>query len=332
MIKTSSIKQQATHLALITGLALSVNLSQGATWQLDFSENPDGPGSRLNVRENGELLAAWSYGEGQFKPYLHAFGSEGVRLTNSGLDKDGKKAGTFGHHRGIYIGWNRIESELGRRDLWHMKGTQMEVNQFTQLVTTSEHAVTEAHIVWRAGLSSSLAEDLLIDEHRTISFSRPNGTDTQIDFSTRLKAARDLNLNGDLQHAGVHFRAENEVANRRSETAYVWSPDLEANNRGMKSSEWQWATLIFPIGDRWFRCTEMTAPSNGFSELSWRDYGRFGFFDKKELKKDETLELRFRFVISEITDADPSQSMDSLKETIRNENQKAYQEFLADLQ
>ena len=332
MITKHPFALYATQVALVFCAAFAITQGKAATWQIDFSDNPEGPGSRLNIRQEDQLLAAWSYGEGQFKPYLHVFGANNVRLTNSGLDKDGNSAGTFGHHRGIFIGWNRIESELGRRDLWHMKGTQMEIQKFTQLVTTGEHAVTQAHIHWRAGLSDSLEADLLIDELRTISISKPDAKSTQIDFASRLEAARDLQLNGDLQHAGVHFRAENEVHSRRSETAYVWSPDLEANQRGMKSDEWQWATLIFPIGDRWFRCTEMTAPSNEFSELSWRDYGRFGFFDKKELKKDETLQLRFRFLVSEITDADPSKSMEALKKTIRTESQKAYQRFLLELE
>ena len=96
-------------------------------WSIERISNPDGPGTWLQIQANQNPVAAWAFGKGQFKPYLHVFGPGGIRLTNSGLDQAGRKSGTFGHHRGIFIGWNRIQSELGTRDLWHMtKGTRME--------------------------------------------------------------------------------------------------------------------------------------------------------------------------------------------------------------
>lgn len=303
-----------------------------AQWAIQKRNNPDGPGSGLSIQNGHRTIAAWAYGEGQFKPYLHVFGPNGARLTNSGLDKAGKMAGKFGHHRGIFIGWNRIESDLGRHDLWHMKrGTSMEISEFTKLVTTGNYAVTEAHIVWSVERSDAQPNDLLIDEHRQISVSQPDALTTQIDFHSKLKAARNLKLGGDLQHAGVHFRAENEVATRPTETAYVWSPDLPAERRGVISDEWQWATLIFPIGEKWYSCTEMTNPDNNFSELSWRDYGRFGFFDKKEIEKGQTLELRFRFVITEIQGVDNPAQSDSFKASLRKQNAQSYQAFIDDL-
>ena len=75
----------------------------------------------------------------------------------------------------------------------------------------------------------------------------------------------------------------------------------------------------------------MTAPKNEFSELSWRDYGRFGFFDKKELKKGQTLELRFRFLIAEIKDVDFPSDLEDYRQSIRSANAVAYQTFLDDL-
>ena len=171
----------------------------------------------------------------------------------------------------------------------------------------------------------------MIEEHRRIRISQHDPLTTQIDFHTTLTAARDLQLSGDRQHAGVHFRAENEVAERATETAYVWSPDIPAARQGMISEEWQWASLIFPIGDRWFRSTEMTAPANNFRELSWRDYGRFGFFDKRDLKKGESIDLRFRFLVSELRGIRIPEELAKLKATTRQENESAYQAFVEEL-
>lgn len=317
----------------LTGLVIVATQSLlGDPWSLGRESNPEGPGSQLVIRNGQNRVAAWNYGEGQFKPFLHVYGENGDRLTNSGLDISGKPSGTFGHHRGIFIGWNRIESDLGRRDLWHMKGTTMEVKRFTQLVTTGHHAVTEAQIHWRAGIKPDATDDLLLDEHRRITFSHTNTQETQIDFVTHLTAARTLTLGGDLQHAGVHFRAENEVASRRDETSYLWSPNVPVNQRGMKADQWQWATLFFPIGDQFYRCTEMTAPQNELEELSWRDYGRFGFFGKKDLAAGERLELRFRFIIKAIDQAAFASDRENFQDEVRSSTEAAYQQFLEDIE
>jgi hypothetical protein len=44
----------------------------------------------------------------------------------------------------------------------------------------------------------------------------------------------------------------------------------------------------------------MNSPNNGVKELSWRDYGRFGYFLPKNLKKGDPFNLKFRFVVEEV--------------------------------
>ncbi len=330
MAHTQSLSQFVSPIALTALLAGSVLLE--AQWTLDREANPEGPGERLGIRHNGDLAAAWIFGEGQFKPYLHVYGSGDLRLTNSGMDTEGNKSGTFGHHRGIFIGWNRITSEHGRSDLWHMtKGTSMEIIRFQTLFTTDHHATTEAVIHWRAGKSADLGADLLVEEHRRITVSEIDAHTTQIDFATQLTAARDLTLGGDLQHAGVHFRASNEVAGRRKETAHFWSPAHPGTGGRIVADDWQWATQVFPVGERWFYVTEMTAPGNGFTELSRRDYGRFGFFQPKELEKDAELHLHFRFVVGEIDGLDQPHLSNDLRAQLTESNQEHYAAFVKSL-
>ena len=114
-----------------------------------------------------------------------------------------------------------------------------------------------------------------------------------------------MSLNGDLQHAGVHFRASNEVAQRKTETSYLWEPDLPAGKGRIVSDDLKWSRLLFPIGERWYAAQQINAPGNPVTELSWRDYVRFGYFFKRALKKGDKLDLRFRFVIWET--AEPAQ-------------------------
>jgi hypothetical protein len=149
-----------------------------------------------------------------------------------------------------------------------------------------------ANIVWRAGKADSAGNDLLLKEKRTLVITKPMGKYTQVDSSFQLTPARDINLAGDLQHSGVHFRAAAEVANHEKETVYVTEPD-----KVVKGGNLKWCRLAFPIGDRWYAATQLNAPSNPVEELSTRNYGRFGYFFKRSLKKDEPLNLKYRFVI-----------------------------------
>jgi hypothetical protein len=58
----------------------------------------------------------------------------------------------------------------------------------------------------------------------------------------------------------------------------------------------KWAQLTFPVGPRWYSATLLNAPDNPVEQLSWRDYGRFGFFFSRSLKKNEALTLRYRLL------------------------------------
>ena len=41
----------------------------------------------------------------------------------------------------------------------------------------------------------------------------------------------------------------------------------------------------------------MNSPKNPVEEFSTREYGRFGFFFKKDLKRDENFEVSYRFLV-----------------------------------
>lgn len=280
------------------GLLLAAALTEvRAAWTLTEGTNTGGPGSAVEVKLDGKLIARFVHGEGQFKPYLHLFGEDGEMLTNAGLDANGKPDGLFPHHRGIYIGWNKITSDLGAFDLWHFNnGGKMTVAKFEKLEGGKDAATLVATIHWRGGKKDAAGSDLLLTETRTLVISRPEGKRTQVDARFELKAARDLTLGGDLQHAGIHFRGAKELPARKAETSYLWQPDLPGSGGKVASTNLQWCRLLYPIGPRWYSTTELNSPGNPVEELSWRDYGRFGFFFKKSLKQDETLRLNYRFL------------------------------------
>jgi hypothetical protein len=87
--------------------------------------------------------------------------------------------------------------------------------------------------------------------------------------------------------------------------------------------------LLFPVGERWYAATELNPPSNPVEELSWRDYGRFGFFFKRKLAAGEALDLDYRFFIepAEAPAAKPKPSDKQIAKA-RAEAQGRYREFV----
>jgi len=320
---------------LLAGLAFvaAAPLAKG-NWRVVEYPNPLGPGKAVEVLQDGKSVARFVHGDGQIKPYLHIFGSGGELVTNPGLDKEGNPAGLFSHHRGIFIGWNKISSELGKYDMWHKGGPgqgRYDIVKFEN-TTTKNSASIVAHIKWRATKKDATGSDVMLTERRTFKVSRPGGKQTQVDASFELKAERDISLAGDLQHAGVHFRAHTEVATRRAETSYLWEPSNAAGKGRVIDDNHQWARLLFPIGKRWYTAQEMNAPANGVKELSWRDYGRFGYFLPKQLKKGEPFNLNFRFAIEEVdAPANAPKQSDAQAKASHKLCAKRYKAFLKSL-
>ena len=211
-------------MAVVLALVVTDPLAK-ADWKIVEKANPLGPGSAVDVLQDGKPVARLVHGEGQIKPFLHVFGTDGELVTNPGLDKAGKGAGLFNHHRGIFIGWNKVSSDLGNYDMWHRGGPgqgRYDIVKFENTTTKNSGSIV-AHIKWRATNKDASGSDVIISERRAFRVSRPAGKYTQIDASFELKAERDVSLGGDLQHAGVHFRAHTEVAKRNKETSYLWS-------------------------------------------------------------------------------------------------------------
>jgi hypothetical protein len=297
-------------------------LNASGEWKVITRQNPDGPGRAVDAQHDGEVVARLIYGEGQMKPYLHVLGKNGELLTNPGTDKAGQPTGQYPHHRGIFIGW-KIISELGTDDLWHMRrGCKMDLVKVQKTEGTKNAATISAEVHWRSARETN-GSDLLIRETRTFVISRPAPKRTQVDATFALEAQRDLRLDGDLQHSGVHFRAADEVSTREKQTLYLSEPENVSKGNDLK-----WCRLIFPIGENWYSALQLNAPTNPVEEISTRNYGRFGYFFKKRLSKGENLNLTYRFVIDEI-DKPANSAMPSAEQLARwrEDAQRLYDGF-----
>jgi antitoxin (DNA-binding transcriptional repressor) of toxin-antitoxin stability system len=311
--------------ALIGLFAATVGSAAAADWKVTQGPNEVGPGENVSVTVDGKLVARLIYGAGQQKPFVAIYDEQGRAITNAGVDKDGKPVGIEPHQRGIFVGWKVIESELGRldpgvegtgykgnyADTWSMaNGTTQELVEIERMATNDNSASIVARIEWRAGTKDASGSNLLMTETRRIRVYKPTGMLAQVDHTSDLLPARDLVLGADVQHAGAHMRVDASVYDRVAETSYLWAPanaekagkpyyrgGLEGATGSVKANNLKWGEFLFPLHDRWYSVTQMNGLGNPVEEFSTREYGRFGFFFKGAMKKEEALRISYRFLV-----------------------------------
>ena len=222
-----------------------------------------------------------------YKPYLHVFDSEGENPITKGA------GGHFTHHRGIFIGWNKIQFNGKSYDRWHMTGGEIIHQQFLDIRADSDGAEIVSLTNWNDENQVPMLEEI-----RTMSISRaPQPFRLRIDFSAQLKAlGSDVFLDGDPEHAGVQYRPANEVV--PEETTYVF-PKEKADPKA--DLDYPWVGETYTLYGKRCSVVEMNHPKNPqetkFS--AYRDYGRFGAFFTHLIEADKTLNIDYRFLIAD---------------------------------
>src|SRR5688500_12349546 len=116
--------------ALVGGLLLAPGIARAA----DGFELADTAGDHLDVKQGGKVGARYQYAHDTstkerrnetYKPLLHVFDAAGEQPITNG--SSGKQ---FPHHRGIYIGWNKISFNGKSYDLWHMSKSEIVHQKF----------------------------------------------------------------------------------------------------------------------------------------------------------------------------------------------------------
>jgi len=256
----------------------------------------DDPGKALDVYLDGRLAARYMYAHDKstperlhetYKPYLHVFDAQGKIPITKG------PGGQYTHHRGIFIGWNKILYQGKRYDRWHMKGGEIIHRDFLQKSSSPRKAVFTSLTHW-----NDEAGQALLHEERTMTFRRtPGSVRLMIDFQAKLKAPNgDVFLDGDPEHAGIQYRPADEVV--RAETVYVF-PRAKADPK--QDLDYPWVGETYSLNGKRHSVVHMNHPANpsGTKYSAYRDYGRFGAFFTKEIKARETLTVQYRFLVAD---------------------------------
>lgn len=217
-----------------------------------------------------------------YKPYLHVFDPSGaLRLTKG-------PGFNFTHHRGIFLGFSKIEHGGKKFDRWHMKGG----DQVVTAVTPGESQFT-ARIDWQGD-----TKEAFLTEERQFTFSQPGAPFyLGIDMTSVIKpVSGEADMNGDPEHAGAQFRPSEKVDTKT--TTYIFPGE---NINAHKVKDLPWAAEIFTIEGRTFTVIILNHPDNpkdtAFS--AYRDYGRFGAFPKGKATPEAPFKLHYQWLVAE---------------------------------
>jgi len=230
-----------------------------------------------------------------YKPFHHVFDPvTGIRLKKG----DG---GQYTHHRGIFFGYNRISHGADmstNSDCWHCPGQARQEHR--EVICQSAGPVAGVQRVTIDWIGSDGKQ--LLGETREFDVVPVVGG-TVIDFASRLIADTPVSLDGDPQHAGVHFRASNEVYEATKGQTYYLRPDGKAKLGDYRN--WPqdktyvnapWHAASFVVGGQRYTVVRANRPANpGEARMSERDYARFGSYFAHELQPGKPLDVGYRF-------------------------------------
>lgn len=255
----------------------------------------DARGEYLDVLSGDKVLARYMYAHdtsseerhhATYKPYLHVFDAEGGKPITKG------PGGKFTHHRGIFIGWNRIGFKGKTYDRWHMKGGDIIHREFRGGPVADDQAAIVSETQWMGA-----GDEVILDEVRTmvVKEGRDGGMRMVIDFTSVLTATNgEVVLKGDPEHAGVQYRPANEVDAKK--TRYVF-PEGVADVR--KERDLPWVGESYTLDGKRHSVVQLNHPANpkDTRHSAYRDYGRFGAFFETTVPEGESLTVRYRFLV-----------------------------------
>ncbi len=245
-----------------------------------------------------------------FKPFHNIYDpATGQRmLTNSSAKTN--KEGLYPHHRGLFFGFNRISyGQNQQADTWHGSNKVFSQHEKTLAQDTGEVLARQrAEISWRGPDGQTFATE----QREVTVYATLNGT--LIDWSTLLTTTLDkVRLDGDPQHAGFHFRANQEVAKNGKENTYYlrpdgkgkigetrnWDPKGKGDNNS-KTVNLPWNACSFVTGGKRYSVLRINHPDNPKDTRgSERDYGRFGDYFEYDLTPQQPLKLKYRVWVQE---------------------------------
>jgi len=228
-----------------------------------------------------------------YKIFHHLYDPKGERFVTKGSGSQ------FTHHRGIFFGFNKVTYGDNKKcDVWHCTGDAYQSHEKVLLSETGPvYGRHRLAIAWHG-----VKKEVFATEERDLAvYSLPGGT--LVEFSSDVTPViAPVVLDGDPQHAGFHFRAAAEVAEKTNKQTYYLRPtgqDKFGATRNWPGNKdhvnLAWDAMSFVAADQRYTVAYLDRPGNPKeARFSERDYGRFGSYFEKTLQKDDKLSVRYR--------------------------------------
>ncbi|MGE3806821.1 MAG: DUF6807 family protein [Gemmataceae bacterium] len=232
--------------------------------------------------------------EETYKVYHHLFDPAGKRVVTKG------PGGQYTHHRGLYLGFNKITYADGKKkcDVWHCSG---KAYQSHEKVLASEAGPVLGRHTLEIGWHGQEGEIFAVEERELTVYHVPGGQ--LVEFAARVRSAdgKPIKLDGDPQHAGFQFRADQEVAAKTKGQTYYIRPDGKDKPGATKQGgDFPWKGMSFVLGEQRYTAGYLDRPGNPKpAQYSERDYGRFGSYFVYEVTKDKPLEIDYQLWLQE---------------------------------
>jgi hypothetical protein len=233
------------------------------------------------------------------KAFHQAFSPDGSRIINKGVGGNGE------HHQGIFFGYSKCRFDNTECNIWW--SNDGEHLQHLDVLREWTGPVMGGHEVLIAWVDKQ-GRTFVKETRRVIAFRQPEGQ-LLIEVITTLRPTKwSVDLSGDRQHAGLHFRAANEVSENADATRFLrpqkWA-HLPANEQinTPEHRDLPWNAMQYKLGDQQYTVAYMSDPANPCdATFSERKYGRFGEYFPWKLTEDNPLSVRYRFFITDDPD------------------------------
>lgn len=238
--------------------------------------------------------------EETYKAYHHLFDPRGSDLVTKG------PGGLYPHHRGMFLGFNKISYGDKQADIWHCKDGEFQAHvKFIREDAGAVYGRHQVQIDWHGRDGA-----VFVSETREMTAFNVDGGNL-VEFRTRLTTnLPHVRLDGDPQHAGFQFRASQFVPDHTAKLTYYLRPDGKDSPGNFRNWSNQpnetkinqqhvdlpWNAVSFVLaGDKRLTCCYLDHPENPKpARYSERDYGRFGSYFEYELTPDHPLNLQYR--------------------------------------
>lgn len=228
------------------------------------------------------------------KAFYHIYDLQGEDVITNGPED-----GLWSHHRGIMIGWRDMGFQGQELSFWGMEDLTVQKHiSFLKIMAGPVLAEIETLIHWNDSTGNTLIEE----KRRAAIYRQFPPAILLLDYTSTLKAINGpVTLDGNAEHGGVQFRANNDIAEKIPGTAapiyYFHQDSIDPH----EDYNLPWVGMAYGLRNKMYSVLDMDHPDNPNPAIwsAYRDYGRFGPFFRKELDANDTLTINYRFWISQ---------------------------------